>query len=383
VSERFGSWFAEGNTTTPTSVEEWSLAAEGNFLIGSRSSNLANAVFPDGICFHTNDAPQDLTMIIEPTSRCNFSCGFCYGRHIAQGSLDLQDLIKMLENLPILNAVQLVGEGEPFVHSRFFDLLTEVKRRGIWVHVTTNGSLLTKDMIERLFNTGLDSLAFSLESLRPERFRLIRKSGDLSVLQRSLRAVAEKKHSSRSPMMVGLWVSVLRDTLDELPEIVALKKELGLDFLELQPLNSMTTYRQFYDDFLEKNIPTKEDFAISFQRECNPEVRLLLEQLLNYGGTGRRCEVFFGWLQAMWHGGVTPCCLIRTPHFRSLGDLRQENFADIWDKPEFRVFRFALQHGIVMAACDGCAAIRHAPGLISRGQPKLASQALTTIRTAR
>jgi MoaA/NifB/PqqE/SkfB family radical SAM enzyme len=345
---------------------------------------------PDGLCFHTNNMPPQLTIMIEPTTRCNFRCGFCVGRHIEQGNLEFEDLVAILDRLPKIDAVQLVGEGEPLVHARFFDLLREVKRRGVWVHVTTNGSLLDEANRERLFAEGLDSLAVSLESLRPERFRQIRERGEIDVVRENLTRLMQRKRMLGAGMQVGLWVSVLSETLDELGDIVAFNEELGLDFLEVQPLNSMNTYSKYYDEFFTRNLTCTELFAERMRHETRLGVRNLLEQLVSFGNGGTRCEVFFGSLQAMWDGSVTPCSMIKTPLFASLGDLRLESFETIWEKPRFRAFRFALQHGMVFASCEGCAVVAHVPGLrdqAATGKAStpilfLESQLVTTIRPA-
>lgn len=41
------------------------------------------------------------TMInIEPTTRCNFNCWYCVGRHMEQADIRVEDFEKMLDNLP-------------------------------------------------------------------------------------------------------------------------------------------------------------------------------------------------------------------------------------------------------------------------------------------
>ena len=60
---------------------------------------------------------------IEPTTRCNFTCGFCVGRSMSQGDLSLESFSKILELHPDLEHIELQGEGEPTLNRDFVKML--------------------------------------------------------------------------------------------------------------------------------------------------------------------------------------------------------------------------------------------------------------------
>src|SRR5258706_6000447 len=101
---------------------------------------------PDALVFHDDSVPESLTLTLEAATACNFRCGFCYGRHIEQGVLKWDHFSAILDGLPGLRAVEFTGEGEPLVNNRIVDMLRECKKRGLWVHLTTNGSLLDRQL---------------------------------------------------------------------------------------------------------------------------------------------------------------------------------------------------------------------------------------------
>lgn len=47
------------------------------------------------------------------------------------------------------------GIGEPTVHPRFMDMVREVKRRGFALGISTNGTLLTDEMMRSSRSLGL------------------------------------------------------------------------------------------------------------------------------------------------------------------------------------------------------------------------------------
>ena len=77
---------------------------------------------------------------VEPTTRCNFTCGFCAGRHLDQSDLALATFDALLDQLPDVEHLELQGEGEPLMHTDFFAMAERARARGIEVSTITNGS---------------------------------------------------------------------------------------------------------------------------------------------------------------------------------------------------------------------------------------------------
>ena len=70
--------------------------------------------------------------VIEPTSRCNFRCGFCAGRHMEQGDMDLHNFISVLNQLPKLKYLYLSGEGEGLLNRSFIKMAEIAFRRKVF-----------------------------------------------------------------------------------------------------------------------------------------------------------------------------------------------------------------------------------------------------------
>lgn len=196
---------------------------------------------------------------VEPTTRCNYTCGFCAGRRLPQGDLDPAVLREVLDRIEGLEHVELQGEGEPMLHPRFFALLELVRERFPAAHVSliTNGSLLSDESVGRLLDAGLRRICISMESADPERFRRIR-GGRFERVERGLQALMhERRRRGAAAPTVGLAVTFLRETVDEAREtVLPLYRRLGLDGgILLQPLQAMPAYVRFYDAALKAQLP--------------------------------------------------------------------------------------------------------------------------------
>src|SRR5436853_394055 len=111
---------------------------------------------------------------IEPTTRCNFTCGFCCGRSMEQGDLPLERFVAALDTFPDVRHVELQGEGESLMHPRFFDMVGLCRGRGIKVSLITNGSFLSREVAGKLLDAGIEKVSVSMESADARTFREIR-----------------------------------------------------------------------------------------------------------------------------------------------------------------------------------------------------------------
>jgi MoaA/NifB/PqqE/SkfB family radical SAM enzyme len=291
---------------------------------------------------------------IEPTTRCNYTCGFCVGRHLAQGDLAWDDFAAFLTAHPALAHVELQGEGEPLLHPRSFDMIAACKARGMRVSMISNGSLLGNTNIAALLGSGLDTLHISLETRDPARFQAIR-GGRWDKVEAGLRRLVQARGSAGYGPRIGLAVTVLRDTLDAFEPILALYHELGLDAgISIQPLQSQPDYLGIYDAPMRARL---------LQRQDAPALRHLRAAAAALGPVdGFYPALFAGfdpartgcpWLERgaylAWDGRIFPCCFIKQPA-RAYGCTPSDPAA----RARRHVADAALRGGTVPPECTGC-----------------------------
>lgn len=126
--------------------------------------------------------------ILPVFSVCNTSCIFCSnGQNPAgvdvyrAGEYSLKDIEEMIGYLSpgrkiiIGEAASRITEGEPLFHKNFFDILGIIRKkcRNTPIQVTTNALLIDEKVIERLEKTGGIELNISVNSINPEKRRVL------------------------------------------------------------------------------------------------------------------------------------------------------------------------------------------------------------------
>jgi MoaA/NifB/PqqE/SkfB family radical SAM enzyme len=132
--------------------------------------------------------------------RCNLSCGYCSEYDKTSEPVPFELLSERLAKLAELRtwAVCLTG-GEPTLHPRLTDLVSEMRRLGFRRRqLITNGLLLTRTLIEDLNASGLTDLQISVDGVAPNAAT----SKTLKALRANLDLLAE--HARFQVVMSGV-----------------------------------------------------------------------------------------------------------------------------------------------------------------------------------
>lgn len=183
---------------------------------------------------------------ISVTDLCNYRCQYCMPENGVE-HLKHQDILSFEEMYTIIREfvgfgvtkVRITG-GEPLVRHGILNFIESVARlKPIEdLAITTNGSLL-KPLAQSLKDRGLHRVNLSLDTLKPDRFKLLTRGGNLQ-------DVLDGLHEA---MRVGLKVKIncvlnrgIND--DEVDDFIQLTETLGIDvrFIELMPIGDNVNY---------------------------------------------------------------------------------------------------------------------------------------------
>jgi MoaA/NifB/PqqE/SkfB family radical SAM enzyme len=118
-------------------------------------------------------APVEAQLIV--TRRCNLSCGYCNEYDQVSEMIPLEVLKPRIDALHRLGVVNIaVLGGEPLMHPEIGDIVAYGDRRA-QVSITTNGFLITEELIRRLNAAGLRNMEVSIDSTRPDRSGYVQK----------------------------------------------------------------------------------------------------------------------------------------------------------------------------------------------------------------
>ncbi len=185
---------------------------------------------------------------ISVTDRCDFRCVYCMSEEMTflprAQVLTLEELALVARAFTELGVekVRLTG-GEPLVRRDIDQLVEQIGALpGLKdFAMTTNGASLPK-YAKRLREAGMTRLNISLDSLDPERFRQLTRTGDLARVIDGIRAAREAGFERTK-----LNAVILKGRNDdEVIDLVTFARDEGLDisFIEEMPLGDVSDHRR-------------------------------------------------------------------------------------------------------------------------------------------
>ncbi|MCO7231049.1 MULTISPECIES: GTP 3',8-cyclase MoaA [unclassified Cobetia] len=179
------------------------------------------------------------------TDRCDFRCVYCMSEEM---TFLPRDEVLSLEEIALLarafvelgvEKIRLTG-GEPLVRRDIGKLVDEIGAlEGLKdFSMTTNGAGLARHAAQ-LKSAGMSRLNISLDSLDPERFKALTRTGDLNKVIAGIRAAREEG------FRIKLNAVVLKGRNDhEVVSLVEFAREEGLDisFIEEMPLGQVSDH---------------------------------------------------------------------------------------------------------------------------------------------
>ncbi len=249
-----------------------------------------------------------------------------------------------LETMTTSN-ICLIGEGEPLLHPRIFDIIERAKTAGLTVDMFSNGTLLDDDNCKRLIGSGLDILKVSLWATSPEEYERNYPGSDpawfgkvVDGLKRLSRAKTERGNTR--PHVI-LHQPITRHNYQSVGAAAELAHDAGCNSISFSPLK--TRRGEIAADALS---PEQE----AELRKTLAQVRTRLKALglgSNIDGVLRRYEIgeavweklpcYIAWLHARIKvdGTVITC----NPCDRTVGNINDSALREIWNAPAFREFR--------------------------------------------
>lgn len=122
---------------------------------------------------------------IGPSDFCNFKCNYCFQsteKGVRDPKIlafsDFKIIISQIEQLlkkgnDELKIIRFIGNGEPFLNKRIVDMVKYASERNLAdrYEITTNGSLLTHELTDKLVDSGLTRLLISIQGVTKEKYK--------------------------------------------------------------------------------------------------------------------------------------------------------------------------------------------------------------------
>jgi MoaA/NifB/PqqE/SkfB family radical SAM enzyme len=310
---------------------------------------------------------------INVSSVCNLTCRMCPYLGVHQNDsyqvfMTPETFERLLPAIRRIEAVLFSGSGEPLYNPHLLSFLARVReeRPAMRIALTTNGTLLRREVAEELVRLRLDNLTVSIDGATAATVQAIRRKSDFARIVDNVEQLhgIKRERGSKLPRIRANYM-VGYGTYGEIPDFVRLAARIGIEevqLLEIQP--------SCHDD-------VRDNLTAGIRRDHGRELRYAIQ-------VGQRLGVSI-YLPAVtkdaclfpYHphiaenGDVYPCCFLdydgRTlfdgrrevvlPQ-RSFGNSVSEGFRAVWNSREYRLFRRRTKSGDFPATCTTCYDIR-------------------------
>ena len=313
---------------------------------------------------------RPLMVKMKLTWQCNLACEMCdYWRQDLPSPLTTDLVVHTLDELATLGCRKVhFSGGEPTLRPDLPDLIAHARRLKLRVTLTTNGTLLTRELAKQLVSAGLNSVCVSIDS--PVRSVHDRIRGAPGALKQTIAGVRELRRAAKQrdvslPIRINTVVSrESYSTLDRLPALVHL---LGAKSILLMPVDDpsggLLLNKRRLLDYNRRIAPALAEQALALGlmrslREAYPfgvtREELAASRNGHYArGEFERQPCYAPWTHALIAADarVAPCC--SAPRV-TLGNLQEQTFAEIWRGESYHHLRESMRDGSPLPHCAGC-----------------------------
>ena len=286
------------------------------------------------------------------TKTCNLKCMHCYMKSDAKkysDELTTDEAKKFIDDLAAFHVpVLLFSGGEPLIRPDFFELADYAAKAGVRPTLSTNGTLITREVAQRIKDIGVGYVGISLDGLKDvnDTFR-----GVDGAYEKAMQGI---ENCVAAHQRVGLRFTINQHNARELDKI--------FDFIEAEHINRVCFYHLVYsgrgeamvhDDLTHEESRAAMDTIIRRTRDF--EERGLEKEILT---VDNHCDGIYMYLKAkeagdektaaqilkflemnggnrsgIAFGEVDPMGYVHPDQFtqhHTFGNVRERAFGDIW-----------------------------------------------------
>ncbi len=277
---------------------------------------------------------------LEPFCGCNLQCPECpIGTNELVRSRGMVDLATVDSVIACFGKsaiwANLYFQGEPLLHPQLSEIVARFSSQKIFTSISTNGLLLTSEMMDKLLQARLGEIIFSVDGASDEEYLAYRKGGSFHRVIASIQLVVAKRKAAGAffPRIVYQTL-VTSANEDNLTNIKRFAYSIGVDAVEFKTLNL------HHGEDSNHLLPSKSKFS----RYSNPKSK-----------EPKRISCFRLWSNAVvaWDGRMALCCMDKEAV--ALGCSGNSSLAATWRSARLNSIRSGMLSGTeISQLCRNC-----------------------------
>ena len=287
-------------------------------------------------------------VFFELTSSCNLRCRHCGSRcpgGAAGETIPAAAFRRVVDRIagsyPKNQLMFCITGGEPLLNPDWFDVCSHIAERGFSWGMTTNGTLIDAECVEKLSRAGMKTVAVSLDGLRESHEALRGVEGSFDGAVNALRLLVQ----SGNFRAVQVVTVVNRLNLEELPRLYELVCSLGVASWKLTPIEPIGDARAHPELFLDEHEHYRLlNFILQHRRKAAFEITYGCSHNLpkRYEEKVRARSFLCGAgtmiASVASNGDILPCLDIDCREKVRQGNVLRDDFVEVWEKG-FTLFR--------------------------------------------
>lgn len=293
--------------------------------------------------------PKYLPILIAfVTYRCNLKCSFCglceLRENTDKSELTTNEWEEVYSSAKKLGTlITSISGGEPLLRKDLETIIEFATKRGISVHLCTNGTLIDKERAKNLEKAGTKTISFSLDSHIEEIHDSIRGKGQF---RKTLDGIENIKTYSPT-IRISINAVLCKKNFSGIHKLVQFAKEVGAIQIKFAPIHTnllhkfknKSDWNEFY--FCENDLEKLNQEIKKIYSECK-RVKMLTTSYTFYNGIvrnftmGNKFSCYAGYLDCIItpDGRVGACCDIE-----SNLSVKTKSLEEIWHSDEFHNYR--------------------------------------------
>ena len=321
--------------------------------------------------------PPGPVVIWNLTRRCNLTCKHCYALAVDKAfpdELSTEECFAVLGDLKAAGVPALIlSGGEPMVRDDLFDISAEAKRIGLYVALSSNGTLIDEKNIKDIAAADYGYVGISIDGIEATHDTFRRKDGAFAASMRGVDLCVAKG------LKVGLRFTMTQDNAHDLPAVLDLMDAHGVDRFYFSHLNyaGRGNHNRKDDAFFKL---TREAMTGLFER-CLDDLQAGREIEYVTGNNDADAIWFLKWVEnrfpdrvdhlrarlEQWGGNASGLYVANIDNIgnvhpdtmwwhKTIGNVKDRAFADIWaDTSDPLMAGLKQQPRPVKGRCGACA----------------------------
>jgi radical SAM protein with 4Fe4S-binding SPASM domain len=313
-------------------------------MINKISINEKSKVMSSAVKGYPLEVKIPNNIMIEVTNICNLKCKMCYNQRMKRkkGLMSFSLFKKIVDQAHELNIenIGLYTTGESFLHPRIFEFIKYAKDKGIkYVYITTNGQALNDEKINKIIESRLDSIKFSIDAGNKEKYETLKINASWEKLIDNITKLRKMRDNKKSNLRIFASFIIMEDNFNDLIEYKNIFSNL-IDETNFSLIGNQGTQVNV-NSLYPKNIISNIHNYILPKKKWHP------------------CNLLWNRLIVTYEGYLTICC-IDFENKLIYGDLNQESLKESWNNKKIKKFReiHKLKQFEELPLCFNCDAIK-------------------------